>query len=227
MDSTTLPLQFIDHSTAVTRLAKQLNNLLASHQNVLWFVSGGSCIELEVAIRDRLNFGSDTTLNVALVDERYVTVEDANSNAKQLLDAGFKTEGVNFNAALQPDLTLVDTANRYETLVAKLFEQCDVSFGVFGMGADGHTAGLLPDCPLLKSNQELVGTYQGFDFERISLTPLAIGKLDHAALYAAGEAKWPQLKQLNEMIDSVIMPVQLLKQFEPLEIYTDYKEGDV
>lgn len=223
-DNSSLPV-LIPSDQAVSQIADYLNLLLTKHKSVLWLTSGGSCIDVSVTVLRHLKLTGAGKLSVGLIDERYVDLDSTNSNWQQLTSSEFSNSALQLYPILKPNLSHEATAEAYSQQVEQLFNENDVSFGLFGMGADGHTAGLLPGCPLLSEQKLLVGSYTGPDFKRISLTPAGIARLDQVVLYAAGENKWPQLERLSQALPASEMPAQLLKKFQPLKVYTDYK-GD-
>lgn len=197
--------------------------LLADNKCVIWLVSGGSA--LTVAVRARQLIGKAVTtdqLHVGLADERYGSPGHADSNYQQLIDAGFLTKNVIMHPVLAGKDT-AQTAASYAATLGYLLNKSDAAIGLFGMGKDGHTAGLLPDNPIMQK-PNLADYYIAPDFERISITPLCIGRLDAAVLYAVGKDKWPALKTLENSA-SERLPVCALKKAASLIVYSDYKGG--
>lgn len=216
---------FVADTLAAEQIANRLSIHLKKGNSVLWLISGGSSIDLAVQIQASLGNQDTSKLTVALVDERYVQTTSSNSNIKKLLDAGFNQESSQLIPILQPGLSLEETLSTYNQALTSLLKESDYSLGIFGMGADGHTAGILPGSPLVNESTEVVGSYKAKDFVRISLTPFGITQLNSVVLYVTGKEKWPQLSKLNQQVDPNEMPVQLLKQSTSLTVYTDYK-GD-
>lgn len=94
--------------------------------------------------------------------------------------------------------------------------------GLFGLGPDGHTAGLLPGSPALDSGQ-LADHYRAPDFERITITPRFLKHLDEAFIFAMGDNKAEQLDRLSQDLDTRNQPAQLLKQAKLLTVFNDYR----
>jgi 6-phosphogluconolactonase/glucosamine-6-phosphate isomerase/deaminase len=92
------------------------------------------------------------------------------------------------------------------------------------MGADGHTAGILPHSEAVNDGEFAHG-YSAGEFERITMTPIAISQLDEAVLYAEGEAKWPMIDQLESDALFTDQPAQGLKRAAKLTVFNDHK-GD-
>jgi 6-phosphogluconolactonase/glucosamine-6-phosphate isomerase/deaminase len=125
-------------------------------------------------------------------------------------------------SAHDPSLPLQNAESRRSVPLTKL---C-YTLGLFGMGSDGHTAGLLPGSSALES-QELAADFTGPDFERITMTPAAIAKLDEAVLYAVGKTKHAVLAQLKRDVQLNQQPAQVLKHVPRLTVFNDYQGGDL
>jgi 6-phosphogluconolactonase len=97
--------------------------------------------------------------------------------------------------------------------------------GIFGIGTDGHTAGILPESPAVKVKDSLLTSYEGPDFYRITVTPAFIERVNAAILYAKGEEKARVLRTLLQDEPPERVPAQLLKkagQFTIFHNYTDH-----
>ncbi len=207
-------------------LAKQLRRELRAKHRVAWLLSGGSCIAVAVAAAKLLRTRGATlpwgNLAITLGDERYGEVGHTDSNWTQLLQAGFDLPG----ATLVPVLdggTFDETGQRYAELIQVLLARADYRLGLFGMGADGHTAGMLPDTGGTMA-AALAYQYQGDDYKRLSITQQAVAQLDQAVLYAEGEPKWPALAQLCAGdVPPEKQPASALRHAGQLNIFTDYK----
>lgn len=204
-------------------LADKINRSLKTGKKVLWLVPGGSAIAVAVASSKLLDKARLSNLTVTLTDERYGRVGHPDSNALQLHSSGLELG----NAKFLPVLTAKDikaTAKEFNDQMAEAFELNDFKIGLFGMGADGHIAGIKPGCPTVASPR-LAEYFSGDDFERITLTPVAIAKLDAAAVYAVGLEKHSQLDRLQTKLTVTDQPAQILKSIAGLTIFSDY-EGD-
>ncbi len=206
-------------------LADCIRDKLAESKSVLWLVSGGSAMEAAAAARNILgDVSRDSVLHVGLIDERYGPVGHKDSNYQQLLDAGFRTDQLIMHAVLHDGVSRDTCTAEYSQTLQTLFANVGYTIGLFGMGADGHTAGLLPDSPLTHEDTELVGTYTGPDFERISITPAAIRRLDEAVLFAVGQSKWPALQQFLQDGPTDAVPVRILKTAQSYTLRSDYQK---
>jgi 6-phosphogluconolactonase/glucosamine-6-phosphate isomerase/deaminase len=92
--------------------------------------------------------------------------------------------------------------------------------GLFGIGSDGHTAGILPNSPAVTAAAE-VAFYQASDYPRITISPVFFSKIHTAIVYAMGSAKLQALENLKQDLPAVLEPAQLLKQIPDTWIYTD------
>ncbi len=214
----------IDSTEPVTAyITEVITTALKAGKRVLWLLTGGSGMSICVDVSKRLRGMDLHNLMVSLTDERFGPVGHIDSNWKQLVDMGFEVEG----AQIMPVLIGADcaeTTQSFADTLRQLFEQSEYKLGIFGMGADGHTAGIKPGSPALTS-MELASSFKGEDFERITMTPTAICMLDEAVLCARGEEKHQQLKNLEEVLPASEQPVQILKKVPKFTIFNDYK-GD-
>lgn len=205
-------------------LTERLTQKLQEGKRVLWLVAGGSCAPLAVAVANRLQGEEVQLLTVTLTDERYGQPGHADSNWQQLLAAGFVLPG----ARLQPVLSGESreaTVRAFDKTLRHEFAEADYRIGLFGMGPDGHTAGLFPGSQALES-QAFAVDFQGSDFERITMTTEAVKQLDEAVLYAVGAAKHTALSNLEKELQLEQQPAQILKSVPALTIFNDYK-GEV
>ena len=202
----------------VEAVADRIIDALQAGKRVVWLVSGGSLIPLEVAVMGRVAAHECGGLVIVQADERYAGPGHASSNWQQLLEAGFTT-GSAYAVPVLAGLGLAETTQRYDALLRTVLEAESVmSIGFFGIGADGHTAGILPDSPALQST-DMVTSYQGPDYTRVTVTPRVIAALDIVIAYAAGETKHLALKQLHDDLPVAKQPAQLLKQVREAYIY--------
>ncbi|MBA3757690.1 6-phosphogluconolactonase [Candidatus Saccharibacteria bacterium] len=211
--------EVIDYIHRLIKLRLENNN------KVLWLISGGSAIKVEAEVARRLNKSNEIyKLTVMLVDERYGKPGHQNSNWHKLMQAGFWVPG----AQLEPILVGKNIAQTTIDFAGQLHSQlatCDFKIGVFGMGVDGHTAGILPNSPAISSS--LYGVhYRAGEFHRITCTTKAIENLDEAILYAVGKEKSIMLSKLAEDVDEQVQPAQILKKAAVLTVFNDQR-GDI
>lgn len=204
---------------AIKLIAEYINNQLEKNAVTL-LVSGGSNIGLACAVRQKLNIKN--ILNIGLIDERFGPIGHQDSNWQKLMDAGFIMAGVKLMPVLK-GLAAEETALLYAEELKEAASET-VLIGIFGMGNDGHTAGILPSSSVIDSN-ELVEFYRGPDFERITLTPQAFKLFNRIFLVANGQSKVEQIKKLtNHNLPLAEQPAQSLKN-NKTTLITDQEIG--
>jgi 6-phosphogluconolactonase/glucosamine-6-phosphate isomerase/deaminase len=202
-------------------LADVIGEKLDGGKKVLWLVAGGSSINIAVHVAKLLSAKNLAGLTVSLTDERYGPAGHKDSNWQQLKDAGFNLPG----ATMQPVLsggTIQATSELFAKQLSKDLDACDYSIGLFGIGLDGHTAGILPDSSA-GSSSDLATYYDGEVYQRVTITPRTIGMLDEIVVFAFGKEKWPVLDKLDSEVSASVMPAQLLKQSGKLTVFNDRK----
>lgn len=206
---------------AIEIISTAVNDALGKG-SVLLLLSGGSNIGISRLIRDKLDIGN--TLTVGLIDERYGEPGHEDSNWQKLVEAGF-----DFDETVQlPVLDGSDietTARNYSLKLEEAFAASNTVIGVFGIGEDGHTAGVLPGSPAVKTD-DIVSRFKAKDFERITTTPALIDRFDTAFLVAIGGDKREQLNKLiGEELPVSTQPVQYLKKARQLIIISSHFSG--
>lgn len=196
-----------------------LKKQLAQGKKVLLFLAGGSAIPVAVQISKLLEKSEHKNLIITLTDERYVPVGHFNSNYFQLIEKGFKVKELKFIPVLTGD-DLTTTTKKFSQFLEEEFLKADYKISLFGIGTDGHTAGIMPESSAVTS-LDLVASFDTPVFSRITLTPRAIEELDEAVVWAQGKDKWEVLKELKNDININIQPAQVLKKVPLLTIFTD------
>ena len=199
---------------------------LEAGKRVLFFLTGGSSIAVGAKTAELLRHCEKQNLiknlTVMLTDERYGPVGHPESNYFQLLQKGFSLPQAKIIPILTGDNRDLTTLKFKENLERE-FELADYKISLFGVGADGHTSGILPGSDAVKA-EDLAYGYDTPTFSRITITPQAIEKLDEAVAWVQGKDKWPTLKNLlEEDIEPSKQPAQILKKVPLLTIFTDYK----
>ncbi|MBC7708196.1 6-phosphogluconolactonase, partial [Polaromonas sp.] len=147
-------MQFIsasDSQPAIVALSKRLQGELHAGKQVLWLLSGGSNIQASVTIMRELAPELTANLTIMLGDERYGEVGHIDSNDAQLLGAGFDPKQATLIQVLQPGMSFTATRDNYELSALQAFTDADIIIGQFGIGSDGHIAGILPASPAVTS----------------------------------------------------------------------------
>lgn len=217
-------VQFIhesDSSRAASALGARLIQELETGKRTVWMVCGGSNIPLIVSTMQSIPVELTGNLTVMLTDERYGKPGHPDSNWKQLYDAGFQPGKARVVETLQPELTLQDTCARYEKALHDTLEPADLVIAQFGIGGDGHIAGILPQSAGLNDEQWVAG-YDAGTFKRITITPPVWQHIDIAYAFVYGSTKRTALEQLqHQELPVRDQPAQLLKTLPEVYVYTD------
>jgi len=215
-----------DRKAGERRLGEKLGGLLGAGKRVLWLVSGGSNIEAAVRVMDGLAESKLEKLTVMLMDERYGAVGHADSNWAQLLEAGLKARRARTVPVLTEGAGIGETTNKFAASAEQEFQQAEVVIGQFGMGADGHTAGILPHSPATTAGRVWATHYDGGRYQRVTLTPFALEHVGMAYLLAYGASKQAQLQALRAReLPLSEQPVQVLKNISKLYIFNEGAEA--
>ncbi len=206
---------------AANFIVSSISNQLKSGKKVLFFLAGGSSISVALKVAELLKEHSHKNLTVTLTDERYGSIDHFNSNYFQLTERGFSLPEAKIIPILIDDDRNI-TTEKFNAFLNEEFKTVEYKIGLFGIGVDGHTAGILPESAAVNS-EDLVCSYNTPIFSRITMTPKAIEKLDEAVVWAQGEDKWKVIESLNTDIDLIKQPAQILKKVPLLTIFTDYK----
>ncbi len=205
-------------------VASAIFHKLKGGKRVLLFLTGGSSISVGVKIGEILKEQADENLmenlTITLTDERYGPIDHFNSNYFQLTEKGFALSGAKIIPILIDDDRNI-TTEKFNKILNEELTRAEYKIGLFGIGVDGHTAGMLPESGAINS-EDLAFSYDTSTFSRITITPKAIEKLDEAVIWAQGNDKWNVLQDLakNE-IDIIKQPAQILKKVPLLTIFSD------
>lgn len=203
----------------VDYLVETLSKHLAQGEKVLWLLSGGSSIPIEVEVSKILTAPIDN-LTVGLVDERFGKSGHGGSNFKQLSEAGF---ALSINPVLK-DQPAEKTTKDYAAFLEEAFKTSTFKLGLVGIGPDGHVAGIKPHSPAVAA-KGFACQYDWDDFHRITMTPKAIESLDEVVSYLRGQPKWHVINELKQNLRPAQQPAQILKHVNKFTVYNDYK-GD-
>ena len=220
-------MQFIqtpDNREGTAALTNKIVSFLHENKKVLWFIPGGSNIPIAVqvmnGIRSQVESHVLNNLSIALTDERYGPVGHLDSNWKQLEDDGFDFTGINSYFILDGS-SLVETVDRYGEIIQKIVRDADVIVGQFGMGADGHIAGILPRSPAVLETVPTAG-YESKPFTRVTITFPILRQIDVAYMFVSNSTKKNAIDRLH--LDNVSLdeqPAQILKEIPEVYVYID------
>lgn len=204
---------------AAQYISSTLKDHLRNGEKVLWLVPGGSAIAVAVLVADTLADFDCTNLYISLTDERYGDIGHPDSSWYQLQKAGFNVEGAHIYPVLHGK-SIEETVGDYANMLKNFIDEADFTIGLFGIGADGHTAGILPGSPAVDSEDNAYG-YQGGKYYRITVTPELIPHIDTVVVYAVGREKKPTFEKLKEEHSFSDQPAQSLKQADRFIIFND------
>ncbi len=209
----------------ISRVLTSLTNAIQRCDEILWLLSGGSAINIEAKVASLLSLSQKKHISLGQIDERFVPIGSTEHNWQQLIKSGLKPE--DFSAAwpiLQPAMSIEECARNYQKILAQAFTECNFALGIYGIGADGHTAGIKPTNTQSDfkryTGTSLVTAYSGADFQRITTTASVIKKLDEIDIYCCGANKTETIEALKTAIANHKMPAQLLKKGKNVVIFT-------
>jgi 6-phosphogluconolactonase/glucosamine-6-phosphate isomerase/deaminase len=202
---------------AAAAISKRLTEL-AHKKPVMFLVPGGSGAPVAAGALNSLP--PDISLKLSLTDERFGRPGHLDSNWKLLSELGLDLARWDCYEVLQGKPAAQTTVDFSDYLAKALADKLYV-IGLFGLGEDGHTAGILPGSPAVDSKQ-LAAHYKAADFERLTVTTKFIKQIDEAFLYAVGKNKQQQLSRLRHKIELKEMPAQVLT-LTNLTVLSDYK----
>lgn len=208
---------------AADHLALAIKDNLSAGRKVLWLLSGGSGTQVVLQAAQQIQDIDLTNLSVTLTDERYGPLGHKDENWKQLLDGDLELPGATMYRPIV-DEDRVTTTDEFGAWIMQQMTNTDYKIGLFGIGSDGHTAGIKPHSSAVDTTA-WADSYTGEDFERITITPFTISQLDEAVVQASGTDKIHTLEQLlHETIDPAKQPAQTLKTVSVCTLYTNNKE---
>lgn len=228
-------MQFVHSNTdtAIHAIADMLDRALSAHMYVLWLVSGGSNIPLQVATMQLLRKRCANRLHnltIYCVDERYGAPGHADSNYAQLKKAGFKPGDAEWIDILADNLSLDMTLDRYHHLVQESFKKADYVVATCGIGADGHTAGILPRSNASRQKTLGVVSDRSPNLMRLTLTAQQLLRCNQVIVCAFGVAKLMALRRLRDNTESIEqLPAAIYHQIAHTVVYSDQisKKEDV
>ncbi len=202
-------------------MAQRLKQELGHGKQVLWLVSGGSNIPITVEVMKKLIDVKDN-LTIMLTDERYGSVGHANSNWQQLRQAGLNTGNAKVLPTLLENTGLRETADHQSKQLNDVLSHSDVVIAQFGIGDDGHIAGILPSSTAATEYTKMATGYHTEQYDRITMTFAAIKRVKAAYCFVYGASKHKVLDQLqNTDTPLTEQPSQILKLLPEAYVYND------
>ena len=225
-------MDYIYNSKPVEQAALATVGILREHlykgERVLWLLSGGSSLEVAtIASKSkRLKDIDLSKLYVSMTDERYGPIGHNDENWQQLLNSGFDMPGANlYRLLIGQDIE--STTAAFNNWLETQFAAADYKLGIFGLGVDGHTAGIKPHSSATESI-DLAVSYKSNDFERITISFFAIEQLDEAVIQASGDSKQLIVNQITyDGFPLKDQPAQILKKIPLTTLYTNIRKETV
>lgn len=208
-------------------IADRLFKELDAGKRVLWLLSGGSNITIQVEAITRIPENLQPNLTIMFNDERFGPPGHKDSNFEQLIDAGFDAG----DAKLIPTLTAADTtleaaAVRYGTELEGALNNSDSVITELGIGPDGHISGILPHTPAVVATGTIIG-YRTDQFDRITMTFESLKRSTAIYTFVFGAGKLDQLTKLHDQaLPLDVQPAQFLKTAAESYVYNDQIGGD-
>lgn len=202
------------------QLAQALSNALRQNQ-VLWLVAGGSNIPIVINCLKHIKSNLTKNLQLLLTDERYGPKGHQASNYQQYVSNGLVLKQATFLDILDLNPTPEQALERYQKLYKKYIQQCQIVIGQFGIGEDGHIAGVLPYSPGISSTEKII-FYRSEPYDRLTLTLGAIKTVDVSFVFCFGPNKLDALRRLKlaqEPLES--LPALILNQMDNVTVYND------
>lgn len=203
--------QWVD--VAVVEIVAGLEHDLKAQGHARLLVSGGGTPApvYRALSRQALDW---SRISIGLVDERWLPVDDADSNARLVRETLLQHRAT--DARLEP--MLVPGRNFDDSIAEANRLSARASVMVLGMGPDGHTASLFPGMKGLDDALASAADYVGIDASgcpgaqswprRISLTPAGLSRPLRRILLLRGEAKLQLLQRALAGEDARELPVR-------------------
>lgn len=188
-------------NAATADIYSDIKRVLAENDQANVLLSGGGTPGpiYEQMAREIEDFNS---INLGLVDERFVPVDSEFSNERLIKDAFSKAKETTIVGMVQTDKNEQENLNQIRELYAPFRNRTDVI--ILGMGGDGHTASIFPSDPnsmeVLKNGAiNLFSTCAPVEpKKRITCSMELISRATYIYLLIAGEQKLKVLRN-NQM----------------------------
>lgn len=217
-----------DSNAGIQAMESRIAGALLEGKKVLWLICGGSNLPAAVRVAEAIhkNVPEDklTNLTIAQTDERYGQPGHRDSNWTQMMEMGFNMRKFASTPVLigkSLETTVTEYGEKIRDLMEKTVALGGLIIAQFGMGADGHIAGIFPGSSAL-TDPRLVSGYDAGKYIRITLTPPAIRRIQVAYAFAFGEPKRKVMQELrNQAVPLDQQPAQILKEIPESFVYSD------
>lgn len=234
----------IEHSSKPAEVAgRYINDILANHMDmpILLLLAGGS----SMAVLDHINPEYlHEHITVTVTDERFT--DDASENNFDILQSTSF-----YNNLVQVDAFCINTsvwegdtpdthAQRYEKNIKDWISEfpTGIIIGLYGMGADGHTGGIIPG---VYAGDQFTNTYNSDDAYvaitkdnrigtpfpiRITTTFSFMKRINYPLFYITGESKRSALeKAIMPSTSYEEIPARIVLDMNKPVIFTDIELG--
>ncbi|MCA9383842.1 6-phosphogluconolactonase [Candidatus Dojkabacteria bacterium] len=199
------------HIKIADTIAKSILNQLGAGNKVLLLTAGGRAHKVYDELARLLNNNDLANLTVSLGDEHWsMNKEDDATSWSNFSDLNFWSVVIKNNGRVY-DIIQGQGQDTDSDLFDTFLEE-QISSGAYviswqGMGADGHTAGILPNTKeefsqIYLQNRYSVAHDQGGKTPlRVTITPKLIESTKEIYVYAVGEEKKEMLTKMRDLIN--------------------------
>jgi 6-phosphogluconolactonase/glucosamine-6-phosphate isomerase/deaminase len=198
-------------------VAQTVNQKLTEGEVIL-FLSGGSVISTYNLLAERLDSELVSNLSLVMADDRMfepnsmscgLTTLNTNINANQII---LETKLIDFVEAnsgsflrFDSQLSPKEATEKFENQLGSKLESANSKIGIFGIGADGHTAGIKPIfnksefSEKFEDSRKLVTFFEANDYPFRATTSIEMIKnIDQYFIYSCGSKKEDILTKLKQ-----------------------------
>ena len=231
--------RFADKEKTRANAQKALSVVFEKNKNapILFLSSGGSALEL---LEGLSLTNKKALITLGMLDDRFTDTDSEEvSNFLQLTKTKFFCEMLSGGAMLidtsvQSNESLSDMAERFHASLQgwRMIHPSGVIIATMGIGADGHTAGIMSNMPKNKfgtffENDEVyaVGYDTGGNGEhraRVTVTFPFLRMIDHALVYIVGAEKERALASIMSKKGNLQeTPARIMREMKDVSIFTD------
>ena len=193
-------------------IADKLQSGIDANGTASLLISGGSTPRPMFAVLSQKDIEWNK-VNIALVDDRWVTTSDDASNEKMANEALLINNAAvaNFVGMKSEHENAFDAVEAVTAKLAHIKQPFDVV--ILGMGEDGHTASIFPCCAqldeALTTDKVIMATEPTTaPHQRMTYTKSALLNSKQLYLHLVGESKETVLNQVAESEDEKLAPIR-------------------
>lgn len=226
----------VNTNLVTSKAIETLNLSLELHKNqpILFLVSGGSALTL---LNDINKQNLDTHITISVLDERFDKNPEIN-NFAQLASTNFYknaiARGCKFIDTTVKNESIEQIAQRFENSIRQWTQEHANGYILItqGIGADGHTSGIMPYpenrdlfVKLFETDSWIVyyNAHNKSDFPlRITTTiPFLKTMVDESIVYAVGDNKKSALNNLFSRGSIAELPARVICDMKKVALFTD------